>query len=191
MSHFDESIGARGKFPDTTGRGAAYGAELASNLAVNGLDPPRAYGEDGIQGAMRISRNFSRFLSLGVVLVAAQCVLAQDPPPPAPSEKIPPVKTDVLSRITIEVTGGEKDTPVENASVYVKYVEEHKLWKDKKLELNVKTNRDGVARVPNAPLGRVLIQVIAEGWKTYGRWYDVTDTKQVFKIRLQRPPKWY
>jgi len=191
MSHLDESIGARGKFPDITGRGAAYRAELASNLAVNRLDPPRAYGEDGIQGAMRISRNFSRFLSLGVVLVAAQCVFAQDPPPPAPSEKIPPVKTDVLSRITIEVKGGEKDTPVENASVYVKYVEEHKLRKDKKLELNVKTNRDGVAHVPNAPLGRVLIQVIAEGWKTYGRWYDITDTKQVFKIQLQRPPKWY
>jgi hypothetical protein len=191
MSHFDESIGARGKFPDITGPGAAHRAELASNLAVNGLDPPRAYGEDGIQGAMRISRNFSRFLSLSVVLVAAQCVFAQDPPPPAPSEKIPPVKTDVLSRITIEVTGGEKDMPVENASVYVKYVEEHKLRKDKKLELNVKTNRDGVAHVPNAPLGRVLIQVIAEGWKTYGRWYDITDTKQVFKIQLQRPPKWY
>jgi hypothetical protein len=73
----------------------------------------------------------------------------------------------------------------------VKYVEERKLAKDKKLELNVKTNRDGIAHVPNAPMGRVLIQVIAEGWKTYGRWYDITDTKQVFKIRLQRPPKWY
>jgi hypothetical protein len=191
MSHFDESIRAREKFPGITDRGAAYRTELASNLAANGLDPPRAYGEDGIQGSMRISRNFTRCLSFGAMLLAGQCVLAQDPPPPASPEKIPPVKTDVLSRITIEVMGGEKDTPVENASVYVKYVEEHKLRKDKKLELNVKTNRDGVAHVPNAPLGRVLIQVIAEGWKTYGRWYDITDTKQVFKIRLQRPPKWY
>ena len=139
---------------------------------------------------MRALRNFTRCLSFGAVLLAAQFVFAQDPPP-TPSEKIPPVKTDVLSRITIEVTGGEKDTPVENASVYVKYVEEHKLRKDKKLELNVKTNRDGVAHVPNAPLGRVLIQVIASGWKPHGRWYDITDTKQVFKIRLERPPKWY
>jgi hypothetical protein len=139
---------------------------------------------------MRAPQNIARCLCLGVMLLGAQHVIAQDPPPP-PNEKIPPVKTDVLSRITIEVSGGEKETPVENASVYVKYVEERKLKKDKKLELNVKTNRDGVAHVPNAPLGRVLIQVIAEGWKTYGRWYDITDTKQVFKIRLQRPPKWY
>jgi hypothetical protein len=135
-------------------------------------------------------RNFRCCLCLGVALLAAQSLAAQDPPP-ASSEKVPPVKTDIQSRITIEVIGGEKDTPVENASVYVKYVEEHKLKKDKKLELNVKTNRDGIAHVPNAPLGRVLIQVIADGWKTYGRWYDITDTRQVFKIRLERPPKWY
>ena len=140
---------------------------------------------------MKTRKNFTCCLGFGVALLAAHSLVAQDPPSPAPNEKVPPVRTDVLSRITIEVSGGEKDTPVENASVYVKYVEERKLAKDKKLELNVKTNHDGIAHVPNAPMGRVLIQVIAEGWKTYGRWYDITDTKQVFKIRLQRPPKWY
>ena len=159
---------------------------------VTDLTPPHSCGEDSVHRSMRAWKNFTGCLCLGVVLLAAQGLVAQDPPPPpAPNEKVPRVKTDVLTRITIEVSGGEKDTPVENASVYVKYVEERKLAKDKKLELNVKTNRDGVAHVPNAPLGRVLIQVIAEGWKTYGRWYDITDTKQVFKIRLQRPPKWY
>jgi hypothetical protein len=100
-------------------------------------------------------------------------------------------KPDPQTRITIEVSGGDKDTPVENASVYVKYVEEHAIKKDKKLELNVKTNRDGVAHVPSAPLGRALIQVVAEGWKTYGRWYDIIDPKQTIKIHLERPPKWY
>jgi len=93
--------------------------------------------------------------------------------------------------LTIEVTGGEKSVPVENASVYVKYVEEHVIKKDKKLELNVKTNREGIAHIAEAPAGRALIQIIAEGWKTYGRWYDITDPQQVIKIRLERPPKWY
>jgi hypothetical protein len=94
-------------------------------------------------------------------------------------------------RITIEVTGGDKNVAVENASVYVKYVEEHILKKDKKLELNVKTSREGVAHVPNAPLGRALIQVVADGWKSYGHWYEITDPNQEFKIHLERPPKWY
>jgi hypothetical protein len=95
------------------------------------------------------------------------------------------------SRVTIEVSGGEPETPVENASVYIKYVEERKIRKDKKLELNVKTNREGTAHVPDAPLGRVLIQVVADGWKTYGRWYDITDPKQVIKVHLEKPPRWY
>ena len=99
--------------------------------------------------------------------------------------------TTGTARLRIEVTGGEKDLPVENASVYVKYVEERKIRKDKKFEMNVKTNREGVAHVPDAPVGKVLVQVIADGWKTYGRWYEITDAKEPIKIHLDRPPKWY
>src|SRR5208337_1613115 len=66
-------------------------------------------------------------------------------------------KPDAPNRITISISGGEKDMPVENASVYLKYIEERKIKKDKTIELNVKTNRDGTAHVPDAPLGRVLI----------------------------------
>lgn len=96
-----------------------------------------------------------------------------------------------IPRMTIEVSGGDTNKPVENASVYLKYVEERTLRKDKRRELNVKTNRDGVAHIPDPPLGKVLIQVIAEGWKTFGKWYDVTDPRQVIKIHLEKPPKWY
>jgi hypothetical protein len=133
------------------------------------------------------------WLKLGSVVstllfCAVLVVSAQDPGAPAPKA---PAQTSESNRLTIEVTGGEKAVPVENASVYVKYVEEHVIKKDKKLELNVKTNREGVAHVAEAPLGRALIQIIAEGWKTYGRWYDITDPHQVIKIRLERPPKWY
>jgi hypothetical protein len=111
---------------------------------------------------------------------------AQDSDPKAHTSK-----PDLMSRVTIEVSGGEKDAPVENASVYLKYVEEHKLKKDKKVELNVKTNREGTAHIPETPTGRVLIQVVADGWKTYGRWYDITETKQTIKVHLEKPPRWY
>lgn len=119
---------------------------------------------------------------------ATIAVAAQDSPAPPSKAASPSAEPH---RLRIEVTGGDKAVPVENASVYVKYVEEHVIRKDKKLELNVKTNREGVAHVAEAPLGRALIQIIAEGWKTYGRWYDITDPHQVIKVRLERPPKWY
>jgi hypothetical protein len=139
--------------------------------------------------------NFSRILlvssCVAATLFLAVQVSAQNSPASSPEPKQGETRPDPQSRITIEVTGGEKETPVENASVYFKYVEEHKIKKNKTMELNVKTNRDGVAHVPDAPLGRVLVQVLAEGWKSYGRWFDITDPKQTIKIRLERPPKWY
>jgi len=94
------------------------------------------------------------------------------------------------SKLTIEVTAGDENKPVENASVYLKTVEEHMI-KDKKFEVNVKTNQKGVAHVPDPPTGRVLIQVVADGWKTFGHWFDITDPKQIIKIHLEKPPKWY
>lgn len=98
---------------------------------------------------------------------------------------------DATTRLRIEVTGGTKNEPVENASVYVRYVQERTLLKDKKVEMNVKTNREGVARVPDVPRGKILIQVIAQGWKTYGKWYDAKDDEMTVKIKLERPTKWY
>jgi hypothetical protein len=133
-------------------------------------------------------RNVLSLLFTLLGAAAASIAAAQDSPAPPPKA---PAQSSEPKRLRIEVTGGEKAVPVENASVYVKYVEEHVIRKDKKLALNVKTNREGVAHVAEAPLGRALIQIIAEGWKTYGRWYDITDPHQVIKVRLERPPKWY
>ena len=129
---------------------------------------------------------FSRSASLGLLFLAA-CL-------PAPAQQSAPPKESTapaqIPRLTIEITGGDADKPIENASVYLK-TQQDRLIKDKKTELNVKTNMQGIAHVPQPPTGRVLIQVVAEGWKSYGHWYDITDSRQVVKIHLERPPKWY
>jgi hypothetical protein len=93
--------------------------------------------------------------------------------------------------IHIEVTAGEKDKPVEAASIYVRYSEPRKLRHAQKVEMNVKTTPQGKARVPYVPRGTVLIQVIAEGWKTFGKNFEITEDEQVIKIHLDRPHQWY
>jgi hypothetical protein len=95
------------------------------------------------------------------------------------------------TKLTIVVTGGADKQPIDSASVYVRYVEEHKHGKDKKIEMNLKTNQSGVCHVPVIPPGKFLVQVIAEGWKTYGEYYDINQTEQTINIALVRPPKWY
>jgi hypothetical protein len=130
-------------------------------------------------------------LCLVVFVAMAQRLPAQNSPARAAKPQAPPPASEVQTRLTVEVTGGEKNIPVENASVYVKFVEEHAIKKNKTLEINVKTSREGVAHVPDAPMGRALVQVVAEGWKTYGHWLDITDPKQTIKVHLEKPPKWY
>jgi hypothetical protein len=128
---------------------------------------------------------------VGLGFGVTTCARAQDKAAqPVQSEGTAPVAATV-KKLTIEVSGGEKNVAVENASVYLKYAEERKLRKDRKYALNVKTNRDGTAHIPDPPLGKVLIQVVAEGWKTFGEYYDLGDAGAVIKIHLDRPRKWY
>jgi hypothetical protein len=95
------------------------------------------------------------------------------------------------TRLRIELTGGQEKKPVAEASVYVKF-NEPKLLGDKRVELNLKTNEEGVARSPQIPQGRILIQIVAPGWETFGQWYKVTKEKQTIPIHLKRPARrWY
>ena len=93
--------------------------------------------------------------------------------------------------LTIVVTGAGDKKPVDSASVYVKYVEEGKLGKKHKIEMNLKTNMSGVCHVPDIPAGKFLVQIIAPGWKAYGEYFEVNQPEQTINIELMRPPKWY
>ncbi len=94
------------------------------------------------------------------------------------------------TKLRIVVTGNDK--PVSNASVYVKYNEPGGLFHREKLaEMNFKTNLDGSVKVPEIPRGKILIQVIAKGWHTYGKWYEVETESETIQIKLEPPPRWY
>jgi hypothetical protein len=58
--------------------------------------------------------------------------------------------------------------------------QEDHLIKDKKTEVNVKTNMQGIARSQRP--SDVLIQLLRKGGSP-GHWYDIVDSKQVVKIR--------
>ena len=136
---------------------------------------------------LKLLKNAMYIASVLLLLLAAGA-LAQDKDSDAKG------KSDSGSKnvkLTIVVTGGEEKKPIDGASVYVRYVEERKIGKDKKIEMNLKTNQEGICHVPVIPPGRFLVQVIAEGWKTYGEYYDMNQTEQTINITLAHPPKWY
>ena len=143
----------------------------------------------------------SAFLAAGsaFVLPASAASLppqAKDPPakPDPPAKSDPPKSAKhpqaELFTIHIEVTAGDKNKPVDSASVYVRFKEDPDSKSDKLTEMDLKTSAEGKVRVPYVPKGRILIQVVAEHWKTYGKWFDLTEDDQVFKIHLAPPPHW-
>jgi hypothetical protein len=128
---------------------------------------------------------FSAFVALLAgffgLAVLTPALTAQSEKPPAATEK-----RNGTSRLRIELTGGDSNKPVADASVYLRFPN------DKKVELDLKTNQEGIARSPEIRQGKVLIQVVAPGWKTYGEYHDITESEQTIQIHLVKPPiKWY
>jgi hypothetical protein len=95
------------------------------------------------------------------------------------------------TRLRIIVTNTQ-DKPVGNASVYVRFNQPGGfLRKDKLAELSFKTNEDGSVKTPALPQGKILIQVIAKGLHTFGKWYDVQKDQDTIAIKLEAAPRWY
>lgn len=100
-------------------------------------------------------------------------------------------KAQQTTRIRMLVTS-DAGKPISNASVYVKFpVDGGMFHHDKLQEMDLKTNEDGSVKVPPIPQGKVLVQVVAKGWRPYGKWYDVETDEQLIEIKLAPPPHWY
>jgi hypothetical protein len=134
----------------------------------------------------RVKKLLIAFISLAVIFPVA--IRGQDKTPDSKGKSVGPASA---VHLTIVVTGGEDKQPVDSASVYVRFVESKVLTRNKKIEMNLKTNMSGVSHVPEIPSGKILIQVIAPGWKTYGEYFEVNQAEQTINISLVRPPKWY
>jgi hypothetical protein len=119
-------------------------------------------------------------MTMGTILLAQGKEASN--PKPDPSQE---------TRLRIEVTAGDKSVPLGSASVYVRYVVKHSMGKDESIEMNIKTSQEGIAVANGIPRGDVLVQVIADGWKSFGQWYVASDDQQTIKIHLVKPPKWF
>lgn len=103
---------------------------------------------------------------------------------------------DTPVSLRIHVVGGAKQEPVVNASVYLRFKEKRALLfllhKKSKVELDLKTDDKGYASFNELPQGKVLIQVVAPHWQTFGQYYELNEEKQTIVIKLHKPKThWY
>ena len=98
-----------------------------------------------------------------------------------------------MTRLEIQVTtqGGK---PIDRAGVVVRFVEGRsvvKLGKKIRTTYEMRTNQEGSVRVPSIPQGKIMIQVIAKGYQTFGHTYDVDEENRTIQIKLNPPQQPY
>ena len=98
-----------------------------------------------------------------------------------------------MTTLTIEVKS-VAGKPVDNASVIVKFIKGHsvvKLGKGIRHEWELRTNQEGVVKIPPIPQGQILVQVIAKNYQTFGQTFEVDDDRKTLTVRLNPPQAQY
>ena len=99
----------------------------------------------------------------------------------AVAQAVPPKEATL--QFTVLDSNGK---PVRNAEVVLHPVDKKGKQKDQG-GFELKTHEDGRAVVNGVPYGRVRVQVIAPGFKTYGVDYAVDQPAHQLTIKLQKP----
>jgi hypothetical protein len=84
--------------------------------------------------------------------------------------------------------------PVDRAAVVVQFVEGRsiiKLGKKIHTRWEVRTNQEGIAKIPAIPQGKIRVQVIAKQYQTFGQIFDVDEEEKTLVIKLNPPQAQY
>jgi len=98
-----------------------------------------------------------------------------------------------MTKLSIKVTN-DSDKPVDRASVIVRFVQGRsyiKLGHKIRDTYELRTNQEGEASVPEIPQGKILIQIIAKGYQTFGQTFDVNEEQKTIEIKLNPPQQQY
>jgi uncharacterized GH25 family protein len=90
--------------------------------------------------------------------------------------------------IHVMTPGGK---PLERASVIVKFVSSNIKIKKTRTTWETKTDQEGYSRIPSIPQGKIQIQIIAEGYQTFGQLFDIDQAEKTIEIKLNPPQPQY
>ena len=122
---------------------------------------------------MRYLRAAIAFLAIALAAPAQQTQPKEPPAPPTVAK---------VNLLILRETNGK---PVKNAEVVLHLVDKSGNQKAEGLEL--KTHDDGKAEATGIPFGKVRIQVIARGFRTFGEDYEIAQPTLDITIKLQKP----
>lgn len=81
--------------------------------------------------------------------------------------------------------------PVGNAEVVVRFLESRFLKPKKKQEWELRTTQEGTVSTPGIPQGKILIQISAKNYQTFGETYEIEEAEKTVEIQLKPPQPQY
>jgi len=98
-------------------------------------------------------------------------------------------KHEPLATVNFVVVRDENGKPIRNASVVMHPVGEN--GKQERGGLELKTDPEGKTSYDGVPYGKLRIQVLAQGFQTYGDDYDVNEPNMDITVKMKRPAGQY
>ena len=105
---------------------------------------------------------------------------------------LPAIAAD-MTKIQVKVTNLD-GKPVDRASVIVRFMSGRsvvKLGKGIITHWEMRTNQDGLAKIPALPQGKLQIQVIAKGYQTFGETVEIDEPEKTVEVKLNPPQPQY
>ena len=121
--------------------------------------------------------NTQRLTLTGLLVILLPLAALAGKKTPQPEQK--------TASVNLTVVRDANGKPVKNAEVVLHLVDDKGRQKQEGLEL--KTHDDGKAEATGIPYGKVRIQVIAPGFKTYGEDVNIDQPTLEITIKLQKP----
>jgi hypothetical protein len=98
-----------------------------------------------------------------------------------------------LTKLQIVVTN-EAGKPIDQAEVIVKFVQGRsaaKFGAKIRKSWEVRSSQEGIAKIPSIPQGKILVQVNAKNYQTFGQTFDVQEEERTIEVRLKPPQQQY
>lgn len=106
---------------------------------------------------------------------------------------IAPAFAEDTTKIKVVVTT-ESGKPVDRANVRVMFASGRsvaKLGKKVRTSWEMRTSQEGIANIPSLPKGKILVQVNAKNFQTYGETFDVDEDERTIEVKLNPPQNQY
>jgi hypothetical protein len=128
-----------------------------------------------------------RFLNLRAIVgvVLALLMLAVG----AAAQRDRRAEEEPTAAINFLVLKDDNGKPVRNAAVIMHPV--NSRGKQQRGGMELKTDSEGKSSFDGVPYGKLRVQVLAQGFQTFGEDYDVNQAKMDLTIKLKRPQGQY